>query len=62
MAIALAVQKGNIVYVYDERNRQMFTHVGELHSFTGSIVTLKKGNLFYMFDERGRQTGTRPIR
>lgn len=59
MAIAMAQQKGNYVYVYDEKNRQLFTQLGELQGYTSTIVTVKRNNYLYMYDEKGRQTGSR---
>ena len=60
MAIGMAQQRGNSVYVYDERNRMMFVKPGELHGYTTGTVTIRRGNTLYMYDERGCTTGVRP--
>jgi len=62
MAIALAVQRGNLVYVYDERNRQIFSMFGKLHGYTSSTVAIVKGNLVYTYDEKGRFITSRSAR
>ncbi|MBA8835219.1 hypothetical protein ACCT15_34350 [Rhizobium ruizarguesonis] len=60
MAIANAVQKGNYVYVYDERGRnicQLPAGNGPkdgLVGFTGSTVSIRRGNNIYTYDEHGR--------
>jgi len=58
MAISVAVQKGSIVYVYDERNHQLFTKNGTLQGYTSSSVTVKIGSLLYTYDEKARQIST----
>ncbi len=58
--IGTAVQRGNYVYVYDERGSQLCTISGELHGFTGSTVSVKRGNYIYVCDERGGQKSTFP--
>jgi hypothetical protein len=55
MAIGSAVQRGALVYVYDERGRQLFAKAGTIGGYTGSTVTLKNGSITYTYDERGRQ-------
>jgi len=62
MAISVAVQKGKIVYVYDEKNRQIGTHGGELYGYTGGTVSVKKGSIVYTYDEKGRQISTKSVR
>ena len=59
MAIAMAQQKGNSVYVYDESNRTIFIKQGELHGYTSSTVTVRRGNALYLYDENGRGIGVR---
>ena len=54
----MAQQKGNYVYVYDERNHQLWSQSGGLHGYTSGTVTIKRGNTLYMYDERGHQTGS----
>ncbi len=59
MAIAMAQQKGNLVYIYDENNRMIRTFSGELHGYTSSTVTVKKGHILCMYDENGHMKGSR---
>lgn len=61
MAIGSALQRGNYVYIYDERGRQLAClsagsgpHDG-LHGYTGGTVSIRRGNYVYTYDERGRQ-------
>lgn len=68
MAIASAVQKGNFVYIYDERGRQLTTiaagggsHDG-LQGYTATTVSIRKGNFIYIYDERGHQKSVIPAR
>ncbi|OYY38320.1 MAG: hypothetical protein B7Y08_23135 [Rhodospirillales bacterium 24-66-33] len=55
MAIATAVQKGTMVYVYDAKGRQLSVHNGVLHGYTGGSVSVKRGTMIYTYDEKGRQ-------
>jgi len=47
MAIGMATKKGSFIYVYDEKNRQLFTKSGDLHGYTSSTVTVKQGSFLY---------------
>ncbi len=55
MQIHLAVQRGNMVYVYGEQNRQLFSQLGELHGYTGSSVSIRRANMIYTYDASGVQ-------
>lgn len=55
MAIVTAIQRGSQVYVYGEKNRQLFSKSGSLHGFTAASVSVVRGNMVYTYDERGRQ-------
>ena len=55
MAISTAIQKGSTVYVYDEKNHQLWTDSGQLHGYTGSSVSIRKSNTIYVYDEKGHQ-------
>lgn len=59
MTIAMAQQRGDYVYVYDENNRSLWTKNGELQGYTSSIVTIKYGHQLYMYDEKGNSKGSR---
>jgi len=54
--ITTAVQRGSYVYVYGDKNRQLYSKLGELAGFTGSAVSVKRGYV-YVYDEKGRQIG-----
>ena len=57
--ISFCIQKGNYVYVYDEKNRQIRSVYGELHGYTGSTYSIKKGNYIYTYGERGNQLSSK---
>ena len=57
MAIGMAVQKGRQVYVYDERNHQIFVLSGELHGYTSGTVSVRIDRMIYTHDEKRRQVG-----
>lgn len=61
MAISVAVQKGKTVYVYNERNSQLYSKSGELVGYTGSTVNVKRGSFIHTYDEKGRQISSRPV-
>jgi hypothetical protein len=62
MAIGSAVQKGSLVYVYDEKGRQIGSHSGSLHGYTGSTVSVKRGSLIYTYNEKGQQISSTSAR
>jgi hypothetical protein len=63
MAIGNAVEKGLLVYVYDEKGRQLYTKSGDgLKGYTSSTVNIKLGILIYTYDEKGRQISTTSAR
>lgn len=62
MMITTAIQKGSIVYVYGDGNRQLFNKTGELHGYTSSTVSIRKGNVVYTYNERGSQVGSSTTR
>lgn len=53
--ISVAIQKGNFVYVKNEKNSQTACITGELMGYTSTTVTVKRGNFAYTFDEKGNQ-------
>ncbi|MDO4952887.1 MAG: hypothetical protein Q4E34_03560 [Synergistaceae bacterium] len=53
MSIAVAIQRGSSVYVYDESNRVLYTKTGELHGYTSTTVNVRQGSTIYTYDERG---------
>ena len=68
MAIGNAVQRGSLVFAYDENNRQIFAKPAGsgpndgLTGYTSSRVSIRRGNLIYVYDEKGRQVGATPAR
>lgn len=53
--ISVAVQKGNFVHVYDEKNRQIMSKSGQLQGYTSTTVSVKVGNFIHTFNEKGHQ-------
>ena len=68
MAIGNAVEKGTLVYVYDEKGRQLFSKSkggmpGDgLKGYTSSTVNIRHGSLIYTYDEKGRQISSTSAR
>lgn len=64
MAIGNAVQRGSLVYVYDEKGRQLTAlSAGNgpkdgLQGYTSSTVNVRRGSIICSYDERGRQLTT----
>jgi len=68
MAIGNAVERGSLVYIYDEKGRQTATvSKGSgandgLKGYTSSTVNVRRGSLIHSFDEKGRQLSTSSAR
>ena len=68
MAIGNAVQRGSVVYIYDERGRQtgaVSTGSGPsdgLTGYTSGTVNIRIGPVIYSYDEKGRQIAATPAR
>ncbi len=64
MPIGSAVQRGSMVYIYDEKGRQIgsVTAGDGLQGYTSGSVSVKRGSMIYIYDEKGRQTGSTPAR
>jgi hypothetical protein len=60
MAITLAKQQGEWVYVYDG-SRQLWSRVGKLHGYTGASVNIQNGSFINSYDERGNQLASIPV-
>jgi len=60
MAIGNAVQRGDWVYVYDERGTNIFSQQGELMGYTSHTVNVRKHGWIYTYDERGTNTNSVP--
>lgn len=50
MAISTAVQRGKLVYVYNENGNNTITIQGDLQGFTSSTVTVRRGNMVYVYE------------
>lgn len=59
--ISVAIQKGNYVYAYNEKNVQLFTRQGDLYGFTSSTVAIRRDKYIYVFNEKGVQISVRHI-
>ena len=61
MAIGSAVQRGSLVYVYDEKGRRLTSLLAGkgmkdgLQGYTSATVSVRRGSLIYTYDERGRR-------
>lgn len=63
MAIGSAVQRGSMIYAYDERGRMLWSRSGDaLHGYTGATVSIRRGAMVYTYDERGRQLSSMSAR
>lgn len=51
--ISTAVQNGNNVYVYNERNSVIFVRTGILHGYTGTTVSIQQSGRIYTYNEKG---------
>jgi hypothetical protein len=61
MTIGNAVQRGNYVFIYDEKRAQTgMVSAGTgpqdgLKGYTSSTVNIRNGNYIFSYDDRGRQ-------
>ena len=61
MAIGSAVQRGSLVYVYDENGCRLTSLLAGngpkegLQGYTSSTVSVRRSSLIYTYDERGRR-------
>lgn len=66
MAIGNVVQRDDVVYVYNEKNHQIFiqpagTMPGDgLKGYTAGSVNIKRGNIIYSYNKKGQMTGITP--
>lgn len=64
MAIGSAIEKGRMVYVYDEKGRQLCSKSlgsdGGLMGYTGTSFSIRKGRMVYVYDEKGHQLSSKP--
>ncbi|MFO0417002.1 MAG: hypothetical protein ACK5Y6_06915 [Pseudomonadota bacterium] len=68
MSIANAVQRGPWIYVYDEKNQQIFTKPAGsgpndgLKGYTNSSVNIQNGSWIYTYNQKGQQTAAIPAK
>ena len=55
MAIRTAVQREGRVYVYNEKNDLVGSHLGKLHGYTISSVSIRRDGTVDKYDENGMQ-------
>jgi hypothetical protein len=68
MAIGKAVQRGTLIYIYDQDGRAV-TSVSApsrwptdgLKDYTSTNINVQKGTLLYSYDKNGRQTSITPM-
>jgi hypothetical protein len=59
MAIGSAIERGSLIYVFDEHGRTLFAKAkgngadDGLLGFSGSSVTARFGSVIYTYDEHG---------
>jgi hypothetical protein len=68
MTIAKAVQRGTLIYIYDEAGAAVTSISAPgrwpsdgLKTYTPTTVSVQKGSLLYNYDKTGRQTGITPL-
>ncbi len=69
MAIGSVIQKGSMVFVYDEKGRVLCTipagniDKGDgLTGYTSGTLSIRKGNMVMTYDEKGRLVSSSPAR
>lgn len=53
--IGSAIQRGNNVFVYDEKGKQLTYTSGQLQGYTGSSFSVKRNRCVFVYDEKGKQ-------
>lgn len=65
MAIGSAIERGRMVYVYDEKGRQLCSKAlgndGGLMGYTGTSFSVRKGRMVYVYDEKGHQLSSKHV-
>lgn len=68
MTISKAVQRGTLIYIYDQHGKAITSisapprlPTDGLKAYDAHSVSVQRGTLLYNYDERGRQTSVRPI-
>lgn len=68
MAISKAVQRGSLIYIYDQ-DGEAVTSISApsrlptdgLKTYDSQSISVQKGALLYNYDKQGRQTGITPM-
>lgn len=53
--IQTAVQRGDLVFVYNEKNQQIFSKPGNLQGYTSTSVSIKRNNLIFVYNDKGHE-------
>lgn len=67
MAIGKAIQRGTLIYIYDQDGKAVTSisvpsrwPTDGLKDYTPTNVSVRKGSLLYNYDKHGRRTGITP--
>ncbi len=55
VVISTAVQHEDRVDIYNERNILVGSHLGQLHGYTSSTVSIRRGSMIDTYDDNGVQ-------
>ena len=60
MAIGLAVEKGNTIYIYNERGSETGSTTARdgLYGYSSVAVAVRSGSTIYLYNEHGANTGS----
>ncbi|ODS93856.1 MAG: hypothetical protein ABS45_00370 [Comamonas sp. SCN 65-56] len=67
MPIANVIQRGPVIYVYNEKNQTLFTKIvgreptDGVKGYTSSFVNIQMGRVIYTYNEKGATTGTKIV-
>lgn len=56
--ITTAVQRGNYVYVYGDKDNVLFNAPGTLQGYTSGSVSIKRADYVYVYDAKGHITAS----
>lgn len=59
--ISVAIQRGDYVYVYDEKNHLIGSQYGELYGFTSGTFSVKRNKYVYTYDEKKHIVSTKYV-
>lgn len=68
MPIGKAVQRGTLIYIYDQEGKAVTSisapsrwPTDGLKAYSPTNISVQKGTLLYSYDKNGRQTGITPM-